>query len=143
MSIKQLNVLVTTDGKQFTDMAAAEAHQTMLDNAAGIEKVATSFANIISAPNSKEVGLVGRTRVFNMNVASQVVSFLIAQGVITKEDLEAFEAIEPSDELAARIEADRLEAEKKAAEKAAKAGDKKGEQVEAKEEAPVEDLFGE
>lgn len=142
MSLKSIEVFVTTDNKQHTDRAAAEAHQTMLDNAAGIEKVASSFANVISAPGSKEVGLVGRTRVFNMNVASQVVSFLIAQGVIAKEDLEAFDAIEPSEELAARLEADRVEAERKAAEKAAKAPAKtEGEEAPAADAEVKEDLF--
>lgn len=144
MAIKQIQVFATTDGKQFTDMAAAEAHQTMLDNSAGIEKVATSFANIISAPGSKEVGLVGRTRVFNMNVASQVVSFLIAQGVISKDDLEAFDAIEASDELQGRLDAEEAAAKVKAEAAAAKKlAEGKGAEtgVEPKEEAPVENLF--
>ncbi|CAC9972298.1 hypothetical protein QNH08_gp37 [Aeromonas phage pAh6.2TG] len=139
--IKAQQVFTTTDGKQHSDIAAAEAHQVMLNNAAGIEKVANSFANVISAPGSKEVGLVGRTRVFNVNVASQFLSFLIAQGVIEGDVLEAFEAIEPSEELQARIDADAKAAEEKAA--AAKAKKEAGKpEVEATEEAPVdEDLF--
>ena len=73
------------------------------------------------------------------------VSFLIAQGVIVAADLEAFEAIEPSEELAVRLEADRVEAEKKAAEAKAKAAAKGGEAPatageETKEEV-AEDLF--
>ena len=119
--IQSSQVFTCTDGKQFSDMASAEAHQVMLANAAGIEKVASSFANVAVAPNAKVAGLSGRTRVFNVNVASQVLSFLISQGVVTADDLEAFEAIEPSEELAARLKADAEEAEKKAAQKKAKA----------------------
>ena len=118
--IQSSQVFTCTDGKQFSDMASAEAHQVMLENAAGVEKVASSFANVAVAPNAKVAGLSGRTRVFNMNVASQVLSFLISQGVLTAADLEAFEAIEPSEELAARLKADAEEAEKKAAQKKAK-----------------------
>ena len=122
--IQSSQVFTCTDGKQFSDMASAEAHQVMLENAAGVEKVASSFANVAVAPNAKVAGLSGRTRVFNMNVASQVVSFLISQGIVTAADLEAFEAIEPSEELAVRLEADRVEAEKKADEAKAKAAAK-------------------
>ena len=124
MTIKSVQLFVTTDGKQFEDQATAEAHQVSLDNAAVVSKVATSFVNVAVAPNAKAPGLNGRTRVFNQNVASQVVSFLIAQGVIVAADLEAFEAIEPSEELAVRLEADRVEAEKKADEAKAKAAAK-------------------
>ena len=139
--IKAQQVFTTTDGRQHSDMAAAEAHQVMLNNAAGIEKVANSFANVISAPGSKEVGLVGRTRVFNVNVASQVLSFLISKGVVEAEMLEAFEGVEPSEELQARIDADAKAAEEKAA--AAKAKKEAGKPaVDPVEEAPVdEDLF--
>ena len=119
--IQSSQVFTCTDGKQFSDMASAEAHQVMLENAAGVEKVASSFANVAVAPNAKVAGLSGRTRVFNVNVASQLLSFLISQGVLTAADLEAFEAIEPSEELAARLKADAEEAEKKAAQKKAKA----------------------
>ena len=119
--IQSSQVFTCTDGKQFSDMASAEAHQVMLENAAGVEKVASSFANVAVAPNAKVAGLSGRTRVFNANVASQFLSFLISQGVVTAADLEAFEAIEPSEELAARLKADAEEAEKKAAQKKAKA----------------------
>ena len=143
--IQSSQVFTCTDGKQFSDMAAAEAHQVMLANAAGIEKVASSFANVAVAPNAKVAGLSGRTRVFNMNVASQVLSFLISQGVVTADDLEAFEAIEPSEELAARLQADAEEAEKKAAEKKAKAeSEGKGAPAADAPAAEVdEDLFGE
>lgn len=119
--IQSSQVFTCTDGKQFSDMASAEAHQVMLENAAGVEKVASSFANVAVAPGAKVAGLNGRTRVFNMNVASQVLSFLISKGVLTAANLEDFEAIEPSEELAARLKADAEEAEKKAAEKKAKA----------------------
>lgn len=143
--IQSSQVFTCTDGKQFSDLASAEAHQVMLENAAGVEKVASSFANVAVAPNAKVAGLSGRTRVFNVNVASQLLSFLISQGVLTAADLEAFEAIEPSEELAARLKADVEEAEKKAAEKKAKAeAEGKGDTTEA--EAPKtevdEDLFG-
>lgn len=143
--IQSSQVFTCTDGKQFSDMASAEAHQVMLQNAVGIEKVASSFANVAVAPNAKVAGLSGRTRVFNVNVTSQVLSFLISQGVLTAADLEAFEAIEPSEELAARLQADAEEAEKKAAEKKAKA-ESEGKGAPAAD-APVaevdEDLFGE
>ena len=143
--IQSSQVFTCTDGKQFSDMASAEAHQVMLENAAGVEKVASSFANVAVAPNAKVAGLSGRTRVFNMNVASQVLSFLISQGVLTAADLEAFEAIEPSEELAARLKADAEEAEKKAAEKKAKAeSEGKGAPAADAPAAEVdEDLFGE
>ena len=143
--IQSSQVFTCTDGKQFSDMASAEAHQVMLENAAGVEKVASSFANVAVAPNAKVAGLNGRTRVFNMNVASQVLSFLISQGVLTAADLEAFEAIEPSEELAARLKADAEEAEKKAAEKKAKAeSEGKGAPAADAPAAEVdEDLFGE
>lgn len=144
--IQSSQVFTTTDGKQFSDLASAEAHQVMLENAAGVEKVASSFANVAVAPNAKVAGLSGRTRVFNMNVAGQVVSFLISQGIVTADVLEAFTAIEPSEELAARLKADAEEAEKKAAEKKAKA-EAEGKGTDAETEAPKtevdEDLFGE
>ena len=148
--IQSSQVFTCTDGKQFSDMASAEAHQVMLQNAVGIEKVASSFANVAVAPNAKVAGLSGRTRVFNVNVTSQVLSFLISQGVLTAADLEAFEAIEPSEELAARLKADAEEAEKKAAEK--KAAEKKAKAESEGKGAPAadapaaevdEDLFGE
>ena len=144
--IQSSQVFTTTDGKQFSDLASAEAHQVMLENAAGVEKVASSFANVAVAPNAKVAGLSGRTRVFNMNVASQVVSILISQGIVTADVLEAFTAIEPPEELAARLKADAEEAEKKAAEKKAKA-EAEGKGADAETEAPKtevdEDLFGE
>ena len=145
--IQSSQVFTCTDGKQFSDMASAEAHQVMLANAAGIEKVASSFANVAVAPNAKVAGLSGRTRVFNMNVASQVVSFLISQGIVTADVLEAFTAIEPSEELAARLKADAEEAEKKAAQKKAKSdaeGEGQGEGTGEDDNKPEvdEDLFG-
>ena len=145
--IQSSQVFTCTDGKQFSDMASAEAHQVMLANAAGIEKVASSFANVAVAPNAKVAGLSGRTRVFNVNVANQFLSFLISQGVLTAADLEAFEAIEPSEELAARLKADAEEAEKKAAQKKAKAdaeGAGAGEGAGEGDDKPEvdEDLFG-
>lgn len=143
--IQSSQVFTCTDGKQFSDMASAEAHQVMLENAAGVEKVASSFANVAVAPNAKVAGLSGRTRVFNVNVTSQVLSFLISQGVLTAADLEAFEAIEPSEELAARLKADAEEAEKKAAERKAKAEseDKGAPAADAPAAEVDEDLFGE
>ena len=146
--IQSSQVFTTTDGKQFSDLASAEAHQVMLENAAGVEKVASSFANVAVAPNAKVAGLSGRTRVFNMNVASQVVSFLISQGIVTADVLEAFTAIEPSEELAARLKADAEEAEKKAAQKKAKSdaeGEGQGEGTGEGDNKPEvdEDLFGE
>lgn len=145
--IQSSQVFTCTDGKQFSDMASAEAHQVMLENAAGVEKVASSFANVAVAPNAKVAGLSGRTRVFNMNVASQVVSFLISQGIVTADALEAFTAIEPSEELAARLKADAEEAEKKAAQKKAKSdaeGEGQGEGTGEDDNKPEvdEDLFG-
>lgn len=139
--IKTAQVFTTTDGKQHADRDAALAHQMMLNNAAHIEKVANSFANVISAPGSKEVGLVGRTRVFNLNVASQFLSFLLSKGVVDTAILEAFEAIEPSEELTARMEEEAAKAA--AAAKAKKdAEDKKDAEAPAPvvEEAPA-DMF--
>ena len=118
--IKTAQVFTTTDGKQHADRDAALAHQMMLNNAAHIEKVVNSFANVISAPGSKEVGLVGRTRVFNLNVASQFLSFLLSKGVVDTAILEAFEAIEPSEELAVRMEEEAVKAAALAAAKAKK-----------------------
>ena len=139
--IKTAQVFTTTDGKQHADRDAALAHQMMLNNAAHIEKVANSFANVISAPGSKEVGLVGRTRVFNLNVASQFLSFLLSKGVVDTAILEAFEAIEPSEDLVVRMEE---EAAKAAAAAAAKkdAENKKAAEATAPaaEEAPA-DMF--
>ena len=139
--IKTAQVFTTTDGKQHADRDAALAHQMMLNNAAHIEKVANSFANVISAPGSKEVGLVGRTRVFNLNVASQFLSFLLSKGVVDTAILEAFEAIEPSEDLVVRMEE---EAAKAAAAAAAKkdAENKKAAEgtAPAAEEAPA-DMF--
>ena len=146
MSLKEMTVVVTSDGKQFTDRAEALAHQSKLDNAEVIAKVANSYANVTTAPGAKEVGLVGRTRVFQVNAAEAVVSFLIAQGLVDVSLLQAFEGIEQSEELAARIKADADEAAAKAA---AKAESKSKEPVKA--EAPAvdgdadvdADLFGE
>ena len=137
--IKTAQVFTTTDGKQHVDLDAAKAHQMMLNNAAHIEKVANSFANVISAPGSKEVGLVGRTRVFNLNVASQFLSFLLSKGVVDTAILEAFEAIEPSEDLTARLEE---EAAKAAAKAKKDAEDKKDADAPAPvvEEAPA-DMF--
>lgn len=137
--IKTAQVFTTTDGKQHADRDAALAHQMMLNNAAHIEKVVNSFANVISAPGSKEVGLVGRTRVFNLNVASQFLSFLLSKGVVDTAILEAFEAIEPSEDLTARLEE---EAAKAAAKAKKDAEDKKDADAPAPvvEEAPA-DMF--
>ena len=137
--IKTAQVFTTTDGKQHADRDAALAHQMMLNNAAHIEKVVNSFANVISAPGSKEVGLVGRTRVFNLNVASQFLSFLLSKGVVDTAILEAFEAIEPSEDLTARMEE---EAAKAAAKAKKDAEDKKDADAPAPvaEEAPA-DMF--
>ena len=131
--IKTAQVFTTTDGKQHVDLDAAKAHQMMLNNAAHIEKVANSFANVISAPGSKEVGLVGRTRVFNLNVASQFLSFLLSKGVVDTAILEAFEAIEPSEDLTARMG----EEAAKAAAKAKKDAEEAQARKEAEAPAPV------
>ncbi|AHJ10546.1 hypothetical protein Spp001_38 [Shewanella phage Spp001] len=145
MSIKQLQVFATTDGKQFQDMAAAEAHQFSLDNAEMIGKVSNSFAN--TSVNGKEVGLVGRTRAFNVNVMSAGVAFLLAHGLINVDALAVFEEIQPSEDLAARIAADEAaaaaKAEAAAAKKAAATGaDVKTEETESPADAE-EDLFAE
>lgn len=44
--IQSSQVFTCTDGKQFSDMASAEAHQVMLENAAGVEKVASSLRRL-------------------------------------------------------------------------------------------------
>ena len=146
MSLKEMTVVVTSDGKQFTDRAEALAHQSKLDNAEVIAKVANSYANVTSAPGAKEVGLVGRTRVFQVNAAEAVVSFLIAQGLVDVSLLQAFEGIEQSEELAARIKADADEAAAKAAAKAESKGKEpaKAETPAVDGDADVDaDLFGE
>ena len=146
MSLKEVTFVVTSDGKQFADRTEALAHQSKLDNAEVIAKVANSYANVTSAPGAKEVGLVGRTRVFQVNAAEAVVSFLIAQGLVDVSLLQAFEGIEQSEELKARIKADADEAAAKAA---AKAESKSKEPVKAETpavdgDADVDaDLFGE
>lgn len=144
MSIQQLSVFVTTDGKQFTDIASANAHQFSLDNAAHISKVANSFVNTAVAPNAKEVGLVGRTRVFNANVASQVVAFLMASGQLSADALESFEEIVPSEELAARLAAEEVRVAELAAKKASTVAVEAPVETEAEAVADAEaDLFAE
>ena len=138
--IKTAQVFTTTDGKQHADRDAALAHQMMLNNAAHIEKVVNSFANVISAPGSKEVGLVGRTRVFNLNVASQFLSFLLSKGVVDTAILEAFEAIEPSEDLTARMEEEAAKAAAKAKKDAEDKKDADATTAPATEEAPA-DMF--
>lgn len=139
MSLKSLQVFVTTDNKQFNDRAEAEAHQSMLDNAEVVAKVADSYCNVTTAPGAKEVGLVGRTRVFNKNVAGSVVAFLISKGLVDKEALELFEPIEMSEELAARMEAEAAKDAEKAAAKAAKDAAKGEGEGKGEGEEPVAD----
>ena len=146
MSLKEVTFVVTSDGKQFADRTEALAHQSKLDNAEVIAKVANSYANITTAPGAKEVGLVGRTRVFQVNVAEALLSFLIAQGLVDVSLLQAFDAIEQSEELKARIAADAAEAEAKAKAKA----EGKGKEASKTETPAVDgdadvdaDLFGE
>jgi len=137
--IQPLNLFATTDGKQFDDVQSAEAHQSLLDNAEVVEVVAESFCNITTAPGAKVVGLVGRTRVFNKNVAAATVSFLIAKGLLEAESLEVFDAIPASDELQVRLdEFEAAEAVKAEATAKAKA-EKDAVNKESKSKVEVED----
>lgn len=137
MSVLSKQVFETTDGKQFTDVAAAEAHQFALDNEVLVNEIAESYVNIAVAPGAKEAGMVGRTRAFNANVARGVVSFLLSKGV----EINDFEAILPSEELQARLDAEAQKEAEKAAAKKAKEGEAETEDetADAKDD---EDLFG-
>ena len=136
--ITQQEIFVTTDGSQHTSIEAAEGHQFALDNAEVIETISESFVNIAVAPGAKVSGLAGRTRAFNKNVASQVISFILAQGGTLPED---FAAIEASEELQGRLDAEAAKVEAAKAAKATKDGDKKEEAADETAEADSEDLF--
>jgi len=135
--IAQQQVFVTTDEAQHSTLEAAEAHQFALDNAEVIETISESFVNIAVAPGAKVAGLAGRTRAFNKNVASQVISFILAQGGSLPE---GFETIEPSEELQGRLDAEAAKVEAAKAAKAAKEGEKKETEVDTDKEADA-DLF--
>ena len=118
---KAVQIFEAIDGKQFTSEAEANAYERMLENKELIEKYATSFVNATKAPNasriSDPVGMSGRARVSNLNSATAVIAFLIEAGVQLDAD---YVAIEPSEELAERLELDRIAAEEKAAKAKAK-----------------------
>ena len=117
MSIQSLQVFATSDGKQFTELASAEAHQTMLDNAGILDLVSEAFVNTAATPNTNEIGLVGRTRAFNKNVATQTIAFILSIGGTIPED---YEGVEPSEALEVRLEEEQAKADAKAAEMKAK-----------------------
>lgn len=127
MSIVSLQVFQTADGQQFSTQAQAEAHQFGLDNQATLSAVAESFVNAAD--------LSGRARSGSTNKCVEVVSFLVAQGLVDLELLAAHTPIAPSEELAARLEAERVAAEAKAAAKEVKT-----EEVEVAEEADLSDF---
>jgi len=135
--IQAQEIFVTTDNAQHTSIEAAEAHQFALDNAEVIETISESYVNIAVAPGAKVTGLAGRTRAFNKNVAASVISFILAQGGALPE---GFEAIEPSEELQGRLDAEAKKVEEAKAAKAAKDGDKKEETVDPDADADA-DLF--
>lgn len=127
MSIVSLQVFQTADGQQFSTQALAEAHQFSLDNQVTLEAVAESFVNASE--------LVGRARTGSANKCVEVVSFLVAQGLVDLDLLAAHTPIAPSEDLAARLEAERVAAEAKAA-----AREVKTEEVEVAEEADLSDF---
>jgi len=139
--ITQQEVFVTTDGGQHSSMEAAEGHQFTLDNAEVIEMISESYVNIAVAPGAKVAGLAGRTRAFNKNVAASVIAFILSQG---GELPEGFRAIEASEELQVRLDAEEAKVAAAKAAKAEKAGDDSapaGEDTDA--EADGDDLFNE
>jgi hypothetical protein len=127
--LKQMQVFITTDGKQFEDEAAALAHETMLENEEEVALVAESYVN--------SQMLVGRTRAFNQNVAKDFAAFLLSIGGTLPED---YEGIAPSEELQVKLDEEEARVEAAAAAKKAKA--EKAEEVEVVADAEVsEDVF--
>lgn len=125
MTIQSKQVFTTLDGKDHDSLEAAEAHQTMCDNAEVIDVFAESFVNTIKAPGAKvsdPSGLVGRTRAFNKNVAVQFAGYLLANGTELPAD---FEAIEPSEELQVRLDEEEAKQEEAKAKAEAKKADSK------------------
>jgi len=137
----QQTFFVAVDGSQFVTEAEADAYQLALDNADVIAAYAEEFANVTPAPGAKVPGLVGRSRAFSSNVASQVITFLMSKGV--KLDME-FVAAAPSEELQVRLDAEAVKVAEAAAKAAAKKAEKEGVKVEVSaedEEKAAEDLF--
>lgn len=130
MSIQSLQVFATTDGKQFTELATAEAHQTMLDNAEVLDLVSEAFVNTAPTPNTNEIGLIGRTRAFNKNVAVQTIAYVLSIGGTIPDD---FQGVNPSEELQVRIDEEQAKVDAKTAEAKAK-------KAEANPEAAVEEV---
>lgn len=103
MSLKFVQVIMTTDGKQFTVEAEAVAHQNFLDNQAVLEKMGEVYVN--TKATEEGVGLVGRARAATKNSVMEILAYLLAEGLVAKEDLELVEAVEVSAELQARLDA--------------------------------------
>lgn len=116
LKAKKVEIVTTSDGKEFYSMAEAEAHQFALENAEVIAGVTESYLN------KRE--MIDRNRQQKKNVAADIIGFIIECGV----DLSGLEAIERTVEDSPKVEAEAVEAD-------APAGD------EAKEESSEEDMF--
>lgn len=115
MSIVNKSVFFTTDNKFFFTAEEAKAHQFGLDNAALLDKIAGNYVNTAVAEDGA-VGLVGRSRSIAEGGMKSALSYLIAQGLVEVELLAEVEAIEVSEELAARMAAvPKVERKKKTA----------------------------
>ncbi len=78
----QVQVITTSDGKEFSSMEEAQAHQFAIENAEAISGVVDSYLNTR--------GMKNRNRKQKEGVASDVIGFLISQGV----DLSGVKAVE-------------------------------------------------
>lgn len=68
-----VKIITTEDGKEFTDMAAAQAHQDSLDAAAIIAVPVESYLNAR--------GMIDRNRKQKEGVAKDVLAYLVSAGV--------------------------------------------------------------
>ena len=82
LEAKQVQIITTEDGKEFTDMALAQAHQDSLDAAAIIAVPVEAYLNTR--------GMIDRNRKQKEGVAKDVLAFLVSAGV----DLSGVEAVE-------------------------------------------------
>ena len=100
LKAKAVEIITTSDGKEFYSMAEAEAHQFALENAEVINTVTESYLN------KRE--LIDRNRQQKKNVAADIVGFIIESGI----DLSGVAVVErikedsPKVEVAATEEAD-------------------------------------
>lgn len=77
-----VQVIKTSDGKEFNDMALAQAHQNVLDSAEIIAVPVQAYLNTN--------GLIDRNRKQKQTVVESVLAFLVGAGV----DLTGVEAVE-------------------------------------------------